>query len=74
MLHFEREYFLVEDGVGLAATLDHQVPGAVAVKFGDGFEEVKEVPAVGGVQSCDKARVNEDELRPVALFVDLGKL
>ena len=74
VLHFEGEDLLVDDCVGLAATFDHQVPGAVAVELSDSFEEVEEIGAVCGVQGGDEAGVDEDELWAVALFVKFGEL
>ena len=47
---------------------------AVAVELGDGFEEVEEVGAVGLVEGGDEAGVDEDQLRAVALLVDLREL
>jgi len=74
VLHLQGEDLLVAHGVGLAAALAHQVPRAVAVELGDGLEEVEEVAAVGRVELRHEARVDEDQLRPVALGVDGGQL
>lgn len=74
VLHLEREDLLVDDGVGLPAALHHQMAGAVPVELGDGLEEVEEVFAVRGVEGRDEARVDEDELGPVAFLVDLVEL
>ncbi len=74
MLHFEREDLFVDDGVGLPAAFAHQMACFVAVEFGDGFEEVEEVAAVGGVEFCDEAGVDEDELGAEAFAVDFGEL
>lgn len=60
VLHFQGEDFFVDDGVGLPASFHHQMAGAVAVEFGDGFEEVEEVCAVGLVEGGYEARVDED--------------
>lgn len=74
VLHAQGEDLGVDDGVGLAAALDHEVPGAVAVELGDGLEEVEEVGAVGLVEGGDEAGVDEDELGAVALLLDLMEL
>lgn len=74
VLHAQGEDLGVDDGVGLAAALDHELPGAVAVKLGDGFEEVEEIGAVGLVEGGDEAGVDEDQLGAVALLVDFVEL
>ncbi len=74
VLHAQGEDLGVDDGVRLAAALDHEVPRAVAVELGDGFEEVEEIGAVGLVEGGDEAGVDEDQLRAVALLVDLHEL
>lgn len=74
MLHLEREDLGIDDGLGAAAPLDHQVAGAVAVELGDGLEEGEEVLAVCLVEFGDEARVDEDELRAVSLPVDVLQL
>lgn len=73
VLHLEREDFLINDSVRLAATIDHQVAGAVAIELGNGLEEIEEVCAVGGVERGDEAGVDEDELGSVAVVVDGGE-
>lgn len=74
VLHAEREDLGVDDSVRLPAARDHQVPRAVAVELGDGFEEVEEVGAVRFVEGGDEAGVDEDQLRAVALGVDALEL
>ena len=74
MLHLEGEDLPIDDGFGLTAALHHQVAGAVAVEFRDGFEEVEEIRAVGVVEGGDEAGVDEDELGAVAFGVDLLEL
>lgn len=74
MLHFQRENFRVDHRVGLPASFHHEVAGAVAVELGDCFEEIEEIGAVRLVESCDEARVDEDELRPVTITVDFLEL
>ena len=73
MLHFQREDLAAHHRVGLATPPDHEVAGLVAVELGHGAEQVEEVAAVGAVQLGDQARVDEDELGPVALGVDLAE-
>lgn len=74
MLHAEGEDLGIDDGFGAATPLHHQVAGAVAVELGDGLEEREEVGAVRLVELGDEAGVDEDQLRAVALLVDLVQL
>lgn len=62
VLHPQRKGLVVDDELGRATPLDHEAPGAVAVKLRDGAEEVEEVAAVALVEGGDEARVDEDDL------------
>lgn len=74
VLHPQRKGLVVDDELGRATPLDHEAPGAVAVKLRDGAEEVEEVAAVALVEGGDKARVDEDDLGLVPEEVDAIEL
>jgi hypothetical protein len=73
VLRLERKGLWVNDQFRRTAALDHQSAGPVAVKFGDGTEEIKEITPVRSVESCDEPSIDEDERRLETLFGESGE-
>lgn len=62
VVHAEGKLVFVDDLLGRAAALDHEVAGEGAVELCDGGEEVEKVAPVRRGQLDGEAGVDEDEL------------
>ena len=74
MLHFERESLLFNYQVGSTTAFDHKLARTISVELGHGVEKFEKVLSVLCIQCRDKASINEDEFREVAIMKKRLKL
>jgi len=71
VLHLQGERLFVDNEVGSATPLDHELTRPVAIEFGNSPEEIEEVLAVGRIEGVRETYIDEDDLRDITLRSEL---